>query len=86
MLGFAIRHKYFLQAAFVALLVSVSTGLPAATDEKGFVIQQVDDFDWGPDLSKVKTIVLHGDPSAAGWYIIRIRFPAGGRGERSADA
>jgi hypothetical protein len=49
----------------------------ATTDDKGFVIQQHADFDWGPDLSKVKTIVLHGDPSSAGWYIIRIRFPAG---------
>lgn len=50
---------------------------PAATDEQGFVILQHAELDWGPDLSKTKTIVLHGDPAAAGFYIIRIRFPAG---------
>lgn len=65
------------RALLFMFLASASTLLCAGTDEKGFVIQQVDDFDWGPDLSKVKTIVLHGDPSATGWYIIRIRFPAG---------
>jgi quercetin dioxygenase-like cupin family protein len=54
------------------------TGLaPAATDEKGFVILQHEEFDWGPDLSKVKTINLHGNPDEPGLYIIRIRFPAG---------
>lgn len=49
----------------------------AATDEQGFVIIQHDELDWGPDLSKIKTNVLHGDPSQPGFYIIRIRFPAG---------
>jgi quercetin dioxygenase-like cupin family protein len=46
-------------------------------DAQGFVIVQHEDLDWGPDLSKVKTIKLHGDPNAPGLYIIRIRFPAG---------
>jgi Domain of unknown function (DUF4437) len=50
---------------------------PAETDDKGFVIVQNDELDWGPDLTKIKTIALQGDPNAAGFYIIRIRFPAG---------
>jgi hypothetical protein len=62
--------------ALICLLMC-SSSITAATDEQGFVILQPDQFDWGPDLSKVKTIVLQGDPSAAGFYIIRIRFPAG---------
>jgi quercetin dioxygenase-like cupin family protein len=59
-------------AAFVG-----PTLAPAATDEQGFVILQNDELDWGPDLSKVKTINLQGDPAQPGFYIIRVRFPAG---------
>jgi quercetin dioxygenase-like cupin family protein len=62
--------------AAIGLLAGASM-TPAATDEKGFVILQHDELDWGPDLTKIKTNVLHGDPNAAGFYIIRIRFPAG---------
>jgi hypothetical protein len=58
-------------------LLSCTSSITAATDEHGFVILQPDQFDWGPDPTKVKTIVLQGDPSAEGFYIIRIRFPAG---------
>jgi quercetin dioxygenase-like cupin family protein len=53
---------------------SFGAGTP---DAQGFIVVQQDDFDWGPDLSKIKTIALQGDPNAAGFYIIRIRFPAG---------
>ena len=49
----------------------------ALTDEQGFVILQADELDFGPDLTRTKTVVLHGDPNAPGFYIIRIRFPAG---------
>jgi hypothetical protein len=58
-------------------LLICSSIITAATDERGFVILQADQFNWGPDPNKVKTVVLQGDPSAAGFYIIRIRFPAG---------
>jgi quercetin dioxygenase-like cupin family protein len=63
--------------ALVALCLLWCAPLIAATDEQGFIIRQQDEFDWGPDLSKIKTIVLQGNPNAAGFYIIRIRFPAG---------
>ena len=60
------------------LLVALcASSLAAEPDAQGFVIRQADEFDWGPDLTKVKTIALLGDPSKPGWYIIRIRFPAG---------
>ncbi|HEY8538543.1 MAG TPA: cupin domain-containing protein [Steroidobacteraceae bacterium] len=49
----------------------------ALTDEQGFVILHNDELDWGPDLTRIKTIVLHGDPNAPGFYIIRVRFPPG---------
>jgi len=61
----------------LAAMLAGSALAPAATDEQGFVIVQNDELDWGPDLSKVKTINLQGDPSQPGFYIIRIRFPAG---------
>jgi quercetin dioxygenase-like cupin family protein len=54
--------------------VAFGAGMP---DAQGFVIVQQDELDWGPDLTKIKTIALQGDPNAAGFYIIRIRFPAG---------
>jgi quercetin dioxygenase-like cupin family protein len=60
-----------------ALMLFSATWLSAATDENGFVILQADELDFGPDLSRIKTVVLHGDPNAPGFYIIRIRFPAG---------
>jgi quercetin dioxygenase-like cupin family protein len=63
-----------LLSASICAVVSLA---PAATDEQGFVILQHEELDWGPDLSKIKTIVLHGDPDAPGLYIIRIRFPPG---------
>jgi quercetin dioxygenase-like cupin family protein len=66
-----------LKSLLVASLLCCSSLIGAATDDKGFVILQHDEFDWGPDLSKVKTINLQGSPNAPGFYIIRIRFPAG---------
>lgn len=60
-----------------ASVFAVAGLAPAATDEQGFVILQHADLDFGPDLSKMKTIVLHGNPDEPGLYIIRIRFPPG---------
>ncbi len=60
-----------------ASVFAVAGRAPAATDEQGFVILQHADLDFGPDLSKMKTIVLHGHPDEPGLYIIRIRFPPG---------
>ena len=71
-----IRSKSVLMGFSVVLLAGAAIA-PAATDEQGFVIIQHEELDWGPDLSKIKTNVLHGDPDKPGLYIIRIRFPAG---------
>ncbi|MCW8194411.1 DUF4437 domain-containing protein [Proteobacteria bacterium 005FR1] len=53
--------------------------LPAAAeDDQGFVVIQKQDT--GLDDSagdRIKTFLLHGDPSKEGLYIMRIRFPAG---------
>ena len=70
-------NKSLSQILVLVYLLGCSSLIVAATDEHGFVIMQPDQFDWGADPTKVKTIVLQGDPSAAGFYIIRIRFPAG---------
>jgi quercetin dioxygenase-like cupin family protein len=48
-----------------------------AQDEKGFVIVQFDDIKWDESSNRVQTKMLHGNPSEAGLYIMRIRFPAG---------
>ncbi len=68
--------KAALRVVLAACLLGC-TSLITAADQPGFVIVQHDEFDWGPDPQKIKTIVLHGNPAAAGFYIIRIRFPAG---------
>jgi quercetin dioxygenase-like cupin family protein len=61
----------------VAAIFASALCTAAATDKPGFVIVQKDDLDFGPDLSKMKTIALHGNPDQPGLYIIRIRFPPG---------
>lgn len=51
----------------------------AMEDEQGFVVIQKEDT--GLDESagdRIRTFLLHGDPSKEGLYIMRIRFPAGG--------
>lgn len=71
--------RTFSQLALLSIATLFAGAAPSAItpDEKGFVIVQPADLDFGPDLSKIKTIVLHGDPDAPGLYIIRIRFPPG---------
>jgi quercetin dioxygenase-like cupin family protein len=71
------KPKSLLIGLLLACTSSVSMLVPAATDEHGFVIIQNDELDWGPDLTRIKTIPLQGDPNAEGLYVIRIRFPAG---------
>jgi|RhiMethySRZTD1v2_1073278.scaffolds.fasta_scaffold533640_3 quercetin dioxygenase-like cupin family protein len=66
-----------LKAFLLVGALTCSVLAPAKTDEQGFVIVQNNELDWGPDLSKIKTIPLQGDPNAEGFYIIRIRFPPG---------
>lgn len=73
-----LKNKSVLTSVVVlGSVFAVAALAPAATDEQGFVIVQHDELDWGPDLSRIKTNVLHGDPDKPGLYIIRIRFPPG---------
>ncbi len=44
-------------------------------DSHPFIILQASDITLSGD--KIKTVLLHGDPSKEGLYIMRIRFPAG---------
>jgi len=69
--------KAMLKVLLLVCASCCSVLAPAATDEHGFVIVQNSELDWGPDLNRIKTIPLQGDPNAAGFYIIRIRFPPG---------
>ena len=70
--------KSIARGLVIVAALSWSASFGAGTpDSQGFVIVQQADLDWGPDLTKIKTIALQGDPSAPGFYIIRIRFPAG---------
>lgn len=45
--------------------------------EQGFEIIQVDEFNWDLNSTELQQIVIHGDPSEEGLYILRARFPAG---------
>ncbi|MEX1033686.1 MAG: cupin domain-containing protein [Cellvibrionaceae bacterium] len=50
----------------------------AAEDGQGFVIIQKDDTGLDERAgNRIKSYLLHGDPSKEGLYIMRIRFPAG---------
>jgi quercetin dioxygenase-like cupin family protein len=64
-------------------LLLLSTCLPlmasaALEDDQGFVVIQKEDtgLDAGAG-DRIKTFLLHGDPSKEGLYIMRIRFPPG---------
>lgn len=45
--------------------------------DQGFEIIQADEFAWDEDSTVLQQIVIHGDPSKEGLYILRGRFPAG---------
>lgn len=60
------------------LCITLSAAAMAAGEDQGFVVIQKEDT--GLDASagdRIKTYLLHGDPSEEGLYIMRIRFPAG---------
>ena len=62
--------------ALVLLSLSLPVGI-GAQDEPGFVRLTPDDLDWtigeeGPDR-----VTIAGDPTQAGFYVIRVRFRAG---------
>ena len=62
----------------VALLGVAVTASPAK-DELGFVRLRPDEIQWQdePGYGGLKVAVLAGDPSTAGLYVIRVKFPPG---------
>jgi quercetin dioxygenase-like cupin family protein len=71
--GFVVRGLWAL------CLFSVVVGAVAQTDAKGFVRLTPEQADWKdvPNGHGVQTAVVSGDPSKAGLYVIRVRFPPG---------
>ena len=49
-----------------------------AVEINGFTIIQATDLDWDENSDRIQSRVLYGNPSEEGFYIIRVRFPAGG--------
>ena len=69
-----------LQSLLIASLLALpSTALMsrAAELEGGFEIVQLSDMNWDEDSERVQQRILYGDPAVEGFYIIRLRFPAG---------
>lgn len=80
------KFRYFLislmrSAKLRFLLISLFAFLPnsfAAELDNGFIVVQQADLNWDESSTNVQQRVLYGDPAEAGFYIIRVRFPAGG--------
>ena len=45
--------------------------------EQGFETIQANEFDWDLNSTELQQIVIEGDPSKEGFYILRGRFPTG---------
>ncbi len=66
--------------SFYALMLSTTIAFVGAAfakdanNDEGFIVIQASDLDWSGN--EIKTHILHGNPSEAGLYIMRIRFPA----------
>ncbi len=63
---------------FLTLLVFLLPITFAAELENGFIVVQLEDLEWDESSNRVQSHVLYGNPSEAGLYIMRVRFPAGG--------
>ncbi|PCJ23433.1 MAG: hypothetical protein COA96_11830 [SAR86 cluster bacterium] len=66
-----------LSALLALFMFLVPTGFTAELGD-GFVVVQLEDMNWDASSDAVQQRVLYGDPSSEGFYIIRVRFPAGG--------
>lgn len=68
-------------AVFLAAALFPATLLHAdlKVDERGFVTLQPGDENWGdyPGIPGIKRMVVYGDPSKAGVYVIRVKFLPG---------
>jgi quercetin dioxygenase-like cupin family protein len=70
--------RIFGQCMLLVTCLLIATSVLAAGEDHGFVVIQKEET--GLDASagdRIKTFLLHGDPSKEGLYIMRIRFPAG---------
>jgi quercetin dioxygenase-like cupin family protein len=74
------RTSSFVIASALALCCSSVAGpASAGTDAKGFIRLTPDEAQWKevPGGHGVQMAVVSGDPSKAGVYVIRVRFPPG---------
>ena len=74
------RTSPFVLASWLALCFSlVVAPASAQADAKGFIRMTPDQAEWKevPDGHGVKMAVVSGDPSKAGLYVIRVKFPPG---------
>ena len=74
--------RHFPAAALAAtLLLSALAAAPAraqpAPDAKGFIRATPDEIQWKAAELGVKNVVLYGDPSKPGLYVVRNTFPPG---------
>ena len=83
----------FFNIAVSFLILAVTSSLAADSDqefidlvntfdlmgglEQGFEVIQADEFDWDLNSTELQQIVIQGDPSKEGFYILRGRFPTG---------
>lgn len=69
------RRTFILGALFTASFLPSAS---ASTDKNGFVRINAGEEDWkSPFGVGIEVAVLHGDPSKAGIYVIRIKWPPG---------
>lgn len=63
--------------AFLPVLLSTPAGAAPQTDAQGFVRATPDQIEWKSAAMGVKNVVLYGDPSKPGLYVVRNTFPPG---------
>lgn len=67
--------KQFFLLLFACSIIEFTS---AVEDEHGFIVLQLDkELAFDETSNRIQTKILHGNPSAEGLYIMRIRFPAG---------
>lgn len=73
--------RFTASALFLAAALAPSMLLHAdlKVDDKGFVTLQLGDENWGdyPGIPGIKRMVVYGDPSKPGAYVIRVKFLPG---------
>ncbi len=65
------KFRYLVSLLLLCIPVSF------AVEINGFTIIQASDLEWDESSNRLQSHVLYGNPSEEGFYIIRVRFPAG---------